>query len=379
MFIWGLADIFAGTIPLKFSADRFDIFSVYDLDYHMVRHPIKPELNGRDLSGLVDAHGVKIVVELVDAAKRGEGEFVYYLWPKPGSDTPVQKAASSRLFQPWGWVLQTGIYIDDVEATFRKRLVIYIGVIGAAMLVLLLLSLRIARSISRPLQELQDTVGRLAESDLSDPVALEIAAEKLSGSTHRGTCLEINRLATAYASLAGRRVVANAELGSVNQQLVAELAEKRRVEAARENAEQASSAKSAFLANMSHEIRTPLNAILGLTHLLGRSPLDAAQRARLTKIAGAAGHLLSVVNNILDLSKIEANKLELEAIDFSPAVLVEQARVLIWDKLVAKELEFRAELDGLPPVLNGDATRLRQALVNYLGMPSNSPKRAVWH
>ncbi|WP_374484727.1 PAS domain S-box protein [Zoogloea sp.] len=136
---------------------------------------------------------------------------------------------------------------------------------------------------------------------------------------------------------------------------------------ARQRAEAASQAKSAFLANMSHEIRTPMNAILGLARLLERSPLEAAQRDRLHKIRHAGAHLLSIINDILDISKIEAGKLLLESIDFSPEALFNQAHSLIHERLAAKHLSFHSSTDGLPPVLRGDVTRLRQALLNYLG------------
>jgi PAS domain S-box-containing protein len=140
---------------------------------------------------------------------------------------------------------------------------------------------------------------------------------------------------------------------------------------ARQKAESASQAKTAFLANMSHEIRTPMNAILGLARLLERSPLQPDQQDRLNKIRNAGSHLLSIINDILDISKIEAGKLTLESIDFSPGVLFNQAHSLIHERLAAKHLEFRSDTDGLPPVLRGDVTRLRQALLNYL---SNAAK-----
>jgi two-component system sensor histidine kinase/response regulator len=136
---------------------------------------------------------------------------------------------------------------------------------------------------------------------------------------------------------------------------------------ARDRAEQASAAKSAFLANMSHEIRTPMNAIIGLTHLLQREPLTAGQRARLDKVADAAHHLLDLINDILDLSKIEAGKLTLEAVDFALDELLARTVALVGDKAREKGLELDVDTDGLPPVLRGDPTRLAQALVNLLG------------
>ena len=132
-------------------------------------------------------------------------------------------------------------------------------------------------------------------------------------------------------------------------------------------AETASRAKSAFLANMSHEIRTPMNAILGLTHLLGREAPTPQQAARLGKIEGAARHLLSIINDILDLSKIEAGKLQLEERDFSPHALLDHVRSIVGDAAAAKGLKIHIDPDHVPPWLRGDDTRVRQALLNYAG------------
>jgi two-component system sensor histidine kinase/response regulator len=143
------------------------------------------------------------------------------------------------------------------------------------------------------------------------------------------------------------------------QERTAQLAE------AKEAAEAASIAKSAFLANMSHEIRTPMNGIVGMAHLLRRSGLNAEQAERLDKIDAAAEHLLNVINDILDISKIEAGKFELEDVPVLPDRLMNNVGSILAERARAKGLHLLIEVASLPADLHGDPTRLQQALLNY--------------
>ena len=136
---------------------------------------------------------------------------------------------------------------------------------------------------------------------------------------------------------------------------------------AREVAEAANRAKSSFLANMSHEIRTPMNAIMGLTHLLLRDESDAAQRERLAKVQGASRHLLQVINDILDLSKIDSGHMDLEIREFALDELVQRAVELVRPRADEKLLELVVDTDQVPPRLVGDPTRLAQVVINLLG------------
>ncbi|MCR5868838.1 PAS domain-containing protein [Aquincola sp. J276] len=136
--------------------------------------------------------------------------------------------------------------------------------------------------------------------------------------------------------------------------------------ASRDKAEAANRAKSAFLANMSHEIRTPLNAILGLTHLMRRDARARSERERLARVSEAADHLLQVLNDILDLSKIEAGRLELEATDFSLSALLGSTCALVAQRAQSRGLLLTVDTSAAPDALRGDPTRLSQALLNLL-------------
>ena len=145
------------------------------------------------------------------------------------------------------------------------------------------------------------------------------------------------------------------------ERLNAELLEKAQA------AEAGTRAKSAFLANMSHEIRTPMNAIIGLTHLLRGSVLSTQQAERLGKVDVAAKHLLSIINDILDLSKIESGKLTLESKGFALGSVLDHVGSLIAEAARDKGLQVTIDGDHVPLWLCGDVTRIRQALLNFAG------------
>lgn len=148
---------------------------------------------------------------------------------------------------------------------------------------------------------------------------------------------------------------------------------------ARERAEVASHAKSAFLASMSHEIRTPLNAIVGLTHLLLRDDPTDQQRDRLGRVDRSAEHLLSIVNDVLDVAKIEAGKMVLDERDFHLSAVLDHVRSMIAPSAEAKGVVVTIDRDHVPMWLFGDAVRLRQALLNLAGNAVKFTERGTIH
>lgn len=140
------------------------------------------------------------------------------------------------------------------------------------------------------------------------------------------------------------------------------------LDAARKLAEQAAAAKSEFLANMSHEIRTPMNGILGMLQMLQATKLDSIQSDQLETIDKSANSLLTIINDILDLSKIEAGKLELDRVEARPIDILEDVVALLYQSAAAKGMALAIEPDT--NVFNSfqlDASRLRQVLLNLVG------------
>jgi methyl-accepting chemotaxis protein len=142
--------------------DEKEYFWINDMKPVMIMHPYKPELDGKDLSDFKDPEGKRLFVEFVDTVKRSDAGFVYYLWPKPGFDKPVPKVSYIRGFKPWGWIVGSGIYIDNLQALFWKEARRLFLLTFAVSIVIGVLCWPVMRSITRPMNALTAMSGNIA-------------------------------------------------------------------------------------------------------------------------------------------------------------------------------------------------------------------------
>ncbi|PAR46612.1 methyl-accepting chemotaxis protein [Vibrio metoecus] len=142
-----------------------DYFWINDAQPAMVMHPMKPDLNGKDLRSFKDPNGKALFIEMVKVAQQSQQGVVEYQWPKPGAEQPVDKVSYVKLFKPWGWIIGTGIYVDDVNALVMQRLSsVFVWVIATLILLIAFASL-IGRSITQPCGETLATLKNIAQGE----------------------------------------------------------------------------------------------------------------------------------------------------------------------------------------------------------------------
>ena len=164
-----------------------DYFWINDIQPRMIMHPLKPEMNGRDLSDYKDPTGKKIFVEMAQVAQASGSGFVSYAWPKPGKDAPQPKLSYVEEFKPWGWVIGTGVYVDDLNELFFAQLkaegLLFLAVIAACTA----MSFAMGRRLARPIVSMSAAMEQLADGHLDASIG------------ENARTLELGRMARALA------------------------------------------------------------------------------------------------------------------------------------------------------------------------------------
>jgi len=199
-------------------------FWINDEHPTMIMHPIKPELDGTDLTSLKDPSGKAVFVEFAKAAQAPAGAYVYYLWPKPGKEQPVEKLSFVKRFAPWGWVIGTGIYIDDVDSAWRQSALTAAGLSLLCLLPLVVVSMATSRSILHRLTDMVERFKDVAEGEGDLTKRIPITAQDEIGELAKWFNVFLNRLHEMILSITENTVqVASAieELNSTSQTITA--------------------------------------------------------------------------------------------------------------------------------------------------------------
>lgn len=197
-----------------------DYFWINDLGPTMVMHPFKPQLEGKNLSEVKDPNGKPLFLEFVDVCKQNGEGFVDYMWPKPGASEPVPKISYVKLYRPWGWIVGSGIYVDDMQKQIAKLRWTVVIVVFLCTVAALGLSFIIARKISGPVSKGVDFAEKVAGGDLTG--IFDIDQKDEIGILARALNKTVSNLGEIFKGIAANvetLTSSSSQLGSISQQM----------------------------------------------------------------------------------------------------------------------------------------------------------------
>jgi methyl-accepting chemotaxis protein len=304
--------------------DAGNYFWINDEHPAIILHPLKPELEGKDVTSFRDPRGLAVFVAFVEAARSADGGYVYYLWPKPGLVGPVRKLSFVKRFEPWGWVIGTGIYIDDLDAAWRTNATTTGGLTLACLLLLWVGSAVFSRSISSRLNGAVDQLRDIAEGHGDLTRHIEIGTHDEIGELAKWFNIFVDRLNEMTSSIAdtAQHVAAASEKLSATSQQISATAEETSAEA--RVVSQASQQVSHNLQSVStgaDEMTSTIQSISSNTHEAAIVASRAAQTAqaanttigKLGESSAEIGEVIKVITSIAQQTKLLALNATIEA------------------------------------------------------------------
>ena len=340
----------AAVKDLRYGGNEY--FWINGMNGRMVMHPIKPEMDGKQLENLADPAGNKFFATMIETVAKDKAGFVHYLWPKPGFEKPVEKVSFVKGVDEWGWLVGSGIYIDDVDDAFRAQLVTLGGAVAGVVLVVLFISWWIGNGIVLGMARVTDGVRKLADGDTAvvfdgsgrrDEIGDLIAAAEI----FRQHSIDVSRMSEERAELRKR---AETERRSTLEGLAGDLERgvKSTVVTVSQSAEHVRStanAMSAAIDNASHETQAvaaaaqqtssnvetvaaaaeelsasirEISAQVGQSTSIARGAVETARRTDsvvrgLSNAASRIGEVVSLINDIAGQTNLLALNATIEA------------------------------------------------------------------